>query len=94
MGKFLFWFVALSLAIAWWRGKLGKRALDKSTRQAKSPGIHSSADASHANSTQPETMLCCAHCGVHFPQSDAVYAQEKVFCSVAHCAAHTQPKQS
>ena len=32
----------------------------------------------------PEAMLCCAHCGVHFPASEAVHEQDRVYCSEQH----------
>ena len=33
---------------------------------------------------QPEKMLLCAHCGVHFPEGDAVSVEGKFYCSEAH----------
>lgn len=34
---------------------------------------------------QPQTMLACAHCGVHLPQADAqMDAAGRPFCSEAH----------
>ena len=33
----------------------------------------------------PQTMLVCAHCGVHLPRADALQdTQERAFCSEAH----------
>ena len=34
-----------------------------------------------------ETMLACAHCGVHLPRSDALPGRGGVFCDAAHRAA-------
>ena len=34
----------------------------------------------------PQKMLACAHCGVHFPESDGVSDGGKAYC----CAAHHQ----
>ncbi len=31
-----------------------------------------------------ESMACCAHCGVHFPASEAVRADGLDYCSPAH----------
>lgn len=36
----------------------------------------------------PEAMLACEHCAVYFPASEAVRAQDKVFCSEQHCRQH------
>lgn len=34
---------------------------------------------------QPDTMVACAHCGVHLPQADAVAdAAGRPYCSDAH----------
>lgn len=35
-----------------------------------------------------EVMLCCAHCQVHFPESEAVKRRDLVFCSQAHADLH------
>ncbi len=32
----------------------------------------------------PERMPGCAHCGVHAPESEGVYAGEQFFCCEAH----------
>jgi uncharacterized protein len=44
-----------------------------------------------ARSQQPESaekMLECAECGVRFPESEAVRADDRVFCSEAHRQEH------
>lgn len=32
----------------------------------------------------PQKMLVCAHCGVHFPESDGLSDGDKVYCTEAH----------
>jgi uncharacterized protein len=32
----------------------------------------------------PETMVSCAHCGVHLPAGDAVLLGDRAYCSTAH----------
>lgn len=32
----------------------------------------------------PEKMVVCAHCGVHLPESEALSAAGKTYCSAAH----------
>ena len=39
----------------------------------------------------PEKMVVCAHCGVHLPESDALFDQGLVFCSEAHRLAGRGP---
>lgn len=34
-----------------------------------------------------ENMLTCAHCGVHFPEGDALRRDGQAFCCAAHRAA-------
>ena len=39
-------------------------------------------------STGPQTMVPCAHCGTHVPESDAIRGSQGVYCSVSHRDAH------
>lgn len=32
----------------------------------------------------PQEMVCCAHCGVHLPRSDAVVGRIGLYCSDEH----------
>jgi uncharacterized protein len=32
----------------------------------------------------PEKMVTCAHCGVHFPESDGQIEQGRAYCCEAH----------
>jgi uncharacterized protein len=33
---------------------------------------------------EAEDMVACAHCGVHLPRGDALFAGKDVYCSDAH----------
>jgi uncharacterized protein len=35
-----------------------------------------------------ENMVCCAHCGVHLPDSESVRTAGRSYCSAAHAALH------
>ena len=35
----------------------------------------------------PDTMVSCAHCGIHLPQAEALPGRGGVFCGEAHRAA-------
>jgi len=63
----------LLVVIAWhiWRGKR----------------VQNARPAPKKTLAQPEPMVHCAHCGVHFPQSDAISHRGKQYCSQAHLAA-------
>ncbi|HWT71253.1 MAG TPA: PP0621 family protein [Oxalicibacterium sp.] len=57
----------------------------------KKATLRADAGASHPRRAvaAPETMLTCAHCGVHFPASEAaVDASGAVFCGDEHRRLH------
>jgi len=73
MGKILFWIVLI--AVAWGAVRLliaQGRKVDGATQPEPS-------------SPEPEAMLQCAFCRVHFPGSEAVSGSaSRVYCSPAH----------
>jgi uncharacterized protein len=42
----------------------------------------------------PQSMVTCAHCGVHLPRSEALPGRGGVFCDDAHRAAFEQAHPS
>ena len=72
--------VLLLVVIAWhiWRGKR----------------VENARPAHKKTLAQPEPMAHCSHCGVHFPQSDAISHRGKHYCSQAHLAAATDTASS
>ncbi len=40
-----------------------------------------------ARNPSPDTMACCAHCGVHLPAMDSIQGRSGVYCSPAHQSA-------
>lgn len=40
--------------------------------------------AAPRNHLPVQTMVCCAHCGLHLPQAEASAANGQFFCSPAH----------
>lgn len=79
--KFLLWLAIIAILVMWlMRGK-------------KSSANHASANHARRPSTgapkSAEAMLQCAHCGIHFPASEAVRdSAGTVFCSDAHRLQH------
>jgi uncharacterized protein len=76
VGKVLLLIGVLVFALAWWT--LGRRrdggAGERGARRAgtERPGA-------------PASMIACAHCGVHLPQTEALFdAAGRPFCSEAH----------
>ena len=65
----------LVVAVMYWLGRLRDRG----------PGSHSD----KGRSPQGEPMRQCAHCGAHFPESEAVHSPSgRVFCSEQHRLKH------
>ncbi len=68
--KYLVLLVVLVIAYGVWRSQR-----QAAVRQARRPA---------AAPRQLQTMVACAHCGVHLPQADAVLAEGLPYCSEAH----------
>lgn len=43
-----------------------------------------SENAGSRNTESAETMVCCAHCQIYLPASEAVQRGEQVYCSKEH----------
>ena len=74
VGRLLLWLI-LGF-IAWWILRPRKAARPPSASRARGPAAGSGA--------APEAMVDCAHCGLHFPASEAVRDGARVFCCSAH----------
>jgi uncharacterized protein len=78
MGKTLFW-IAVFFAVLIASRFLAHQAAKKRFRDDK---------AQQAPPTQPlpssEQMVCCAHCGVFLPRSEALLKDNETWCSEAH----------
>jgi uncharacterized protein len=72
IGRLLLW-VVLGF-VAWWM-------LRPARRGAPRPGA---SPARPAKGGAPEAMVDCAHCGLHFPASEAVRDGARVYCCSAH----------
>ncbi|NML63550.1 hypothetical protein HHL21_21155 [Massilia sp. RP-1-19] len=73
MTRILFWIALIVLIVMAVRAKL--RAMTP-----KEPD----APRAEREPAQVESMTRCAHCGVHFPASEAVRADGLDYCSPAH----------
>lgn len=73
MGKFVL-VVVLALVVVWWLRSLRRVAPPS---DAKPP----------AQPTAAQSIVPCAHCGVHLPRSEAVAAatsDQRYYCTEAH----------
>lgn len=77
MTRVLFWLALAVLVVFAIRSKL--RAA------ARVPPAPARRDVREARVEAPaESMTACAHCGIHFPASEAVQADGRDYCSPAH----------
>jgi len=89
MSRLLFWiilFIVIGFAV---RAKL-RAAIRKSQLQQqeqwRQQGYqqHNQQQGRQAEPAAIENMTSCAHCGLHFPASEAVHADGLDYCSPAH----------
>ena len=91
--KYLIWLVVILAVLVWLQ-----RAKKSMLRGGQRTGGASAEPAGEAGTAQPkarrfrrssesgaETMVQCAHCGIHFPASEAVtHASGALYCSEEH----------
>ena len=74
MTRILFWIALIVLVVMAVRAKF----------RALTPKDSDPARRAPNEPAQVESMARCAHCGVHFPSSEAVRADGLDYCSPAH----------
>ncbi|PUA17458.1 PP0621 family protein [Glaciimonas sp. PCH181] len=90
--KYVIWLV-IALAVVVWFQRTKKNIINKSRSASGDPtgGAGGGAHPSSLSGASPpvEEMVACAHCGLHFPASEAVtdYAGT-VFCGEEHRRLH------
>lgn len=75
--KFLAWLLLILLVIWAIRSSAGRNSMR--SHKAAMPRLD-----------EPELMVQCAHCGVHFPASEAISQSDLSFCSEEHRQLHFQ----
>lgn len=84
MGKLLFWvLVAIAIYLIWALVASNRR---RAARRDAQPGGDGSGGGSRGASDPQrlETMMQCRVCGVHLPDSEAVFARGRVYCGDEH----------
>lgn len=72
--KYLLVTLVVVIAIGIWRNN--RRAAREAAVRQRAPA---------APLSPPQSMVTCAHCGLHLPQSDAYAApQQQYYCSAEH----------
>lgn len=74
--KFLLW-LGIVIVVIW-----AFRTNKKQQRSAPSSPQH--APGSKAEHKGAESMVCCAHCGVYIPASEAISHAGALYCSAQH----------
>ncbi len=86
MGKLLSWvFIGVAGWLAWRLTGLVQRKLDAARRH---DGLRSASGeapgARRASALRDERIVPCAHCGVHFPASEALGRGDRLYCCPEH----------
>jgi uncharacterized protein len=86
MGKFIVLLVVVFLIVWLVRGARPGRSAPTSPTPPAPPA---------PAAATPDTIVACAHCGLHLPKADALPGRGGVFCGDAHRAAfeRAQPPQ-
>ncbi len=86
--KYLIWLVVLLAVVVWFqRAKKSMLAGSDSADAKAEPGMPppKSSRSRRSSDGGAETMVQCAHCGIHFPVSEAVvHASGAHYCSEEH----------
>jgi uncharacterized protein len=90
MGKFIVLLVVVFLIV--WLVRGGRPG--RSTPTTPPPPSPANADKPDSTAAMPDTIVACAHCGLHLPKADALPGRGGVFCGEAHRAAfeHAPPR--
>lgn len=87
MGKLLSW-VVLAIAgwLAWRLVGVVQRKLEAARRQGEAPSSSRSGPGpgGRGSALRDERIVPCAHCGVHFPASEAVERGGRLYCCPEH----------
>lgn len=81
MGKVVFWAVVIVVALL--IARVLARQATKSTLASKQPK-QAPPRVPPTKPQHPESMVRCAHCGIHMPRSEAVLMDGKTWCSQEH----------
>ena len=73
--------VGLLIAVVW--------LIRARRRGARRGDSSASPRAGEPSEPSREAMVACEHCGVNLPQGDALFADERWYCSDAHRDAHS-----
>ncbi len=74
--RLLFWLGLMLLIVLAIKKKLQPPSVPKTAEQSHEAAVD--------KDTKVETMVCCAHCQVYLPLSEAIRRGEQIYCSKEH----------
>lgn len=82
--------IVVVLAVIVWLQRLKKNLSRDRSASGGSAFPNGAGTTAASESSQAEAMVACAHCGMHFPASEALAdATGAVFCSAEHRRLHS-----
>ncbi|HYG41734.1 MAG TPA: PP0621 family protein [Bordetella sp.] len=79
MGKLLLWVIVILVIMM-----VARIAAARANNRRNAPKPPPQAPVRQPGSQPVESMVRCAHCGIHLPRSEAVMLEGKVWCSREH----------
>ncbi|WP_144630505.1 PP0621 family protein [Bordetella genomosp. 13] len=86
MGKLIFWVLIVLAALVAWRivnARAAARMRDEQ-RGSAARGAGPRGGSSGKAALPAESMVRCAHCGIHLPRSEALLTNGSTWCSPEH----------
>jgi len=80
VGKLIFWAIIIVAALL--AARLLARQHEKHNAEPKAGSLPRKETPPPMD--QPETMVRCAHCGIHMPRSEALLLNGETWCSSEH----------
>lgn len=82
--RLLLWLVLALLVVLALRKKLFAGGADSATGQGPQQDRPDIGRPGQGGEREAETMVCCAHCQLHVPASEAVYRDRQAYCCEEH----------
>jgi uncharacterized protein len=82
--RWLAWLALIGLVMIALQKKKAALRKRKETQHAHIDPNRNSDPTPRSTTKSTESMLCCDHCHVYFPSSEAVFRGERVYCSTSH----------
>lgn len=86
--KLLMWLVLAVLVILAIRKKAKPLTQDSMRSRDAEMASGVASDRTATAASPAETMVCCAHCQIYLPASEAIIKGQQTYCSSAHADLH------